>query len=176
MDDPWGEPVRIVDADPAWPDLFETESARLRESLGGLSVAIDHIGSTAVPLPGKPIIDMQLAVHESDRAAALSALDDLGYEHHGQGAAAGRDYLTRRDADIGFNVHIFSVDSSHLSDNRAIRDYLRAHPGEGCAYVQHKQTALEQGFDDLARYSHAKGERVAAIREAAVRWKLDQVS
>ena len=41
--------VAIVDYDPTWPEQFEQVAAALRRHLGDAAVAIDHIGSTAVP-------------------------------------------------------------------------------------------------------------------------------
>ena len=53
--------VRVVDYDAAWPALFAAESARLTRLLadGGLPIALEHMGSTAVPgLPAKPVLDI----------------------------------------------------------------------------------------------------------------------
>ena len=110
-------------------------------------------------------------MEESDRASAIATLEALGYRHHGQGGVAGRDYLTSRPVDgPPVNVHVFAAQSPLLADNQIIRDYLRAHPEAAREYVRSKGTALEQGHTDLRSYSHAKGECIAAVREAAYRW------
>jgi dephospho-CoA kinase len=55
--------VVIVDYDPTWPDQFEQLAAGLRRHLGEGVLAIDHIGSTAVPgLAAKDVIDLQVTV------------------------------------------------------------------------------------------------------------------
>ena len=58
-----GGPIVIAAYDPAWPALFEQERAKLAAILGALVVAIEHVGSTAVPgLAAKPIIDLLVGV------------------------------------------------------------------------------------------------------------------
>jgi GrpB-like predicted nucleotidyltransferase (UPF0157 family) len=171
MPDPFREPVSLSDPDPAWHRQYVAEAARIGTALTAAAPTIEHIGSTSIPLRGKPTIDIQVAVEESHRACAVATLEELGYRHHGEGGVPGRAYLTRRSAGRPrVNVHIFAASDSRLDDNRAIRDYLRAHPDVAREYVTSKERALERGRRDLLSYSHAKGERVAAIREAACRW------
>ena len=62
------EPQTIVvaDYDPAWPERFRREEARIRAALGGAALAVEHIGSTSVvELAAKPIIDVLLVVEDS---------------------------------------------------------------------------------------------------------------
>jgi dephospho-CoA kinase len=169
--DPFREPVTLADADGEWSRQYAAEAARIQVALGAPSPLIEHIGSTAIPLRGKPIIDIQIAVDESRREAAISALKGLGYDHHGDGGLLGREYLTSRPSGAPpINVHVFATGDSRLADNRLIRDYLRADPSAAGKYVETKEKALRQGFADLRTYSHAKDEHVAAIRATALAW------
>ncbi len=62
------EPQTIVvaDYDPAWPERFRHEEARIRAALGETALSVEHIGSTSVPgLPAKPIVDVLLVVEDS---------------------------------------------------------------------------------------------------------------
>ena len=171
VSDPFREPVSLSDVDAEWPQQYAQAAARIAEALAVLGPTIEHIGSTSVPLRGKPIVDIQVAVEESDRATAIAALEALGYHHHGQGDVPGRDYLTSRPVHgPPVNVHVFAAQSPLLADNRIIRDYLRAHPDAAYEYVRSKDETLEQGHTDLRSYSHAKSESIAAVREAANRW------
>lgn len=165
------ESVSLSDPDPRWADDYASIAAALAEGLADLAPTIEHIGSTAVPIRAKPIIDVQVAVAEADRAAAITALCRLGFVDHGEAGVPGREYLTDRPvAGAPVNVHLFVLGSSLLEDNRMIRDYLRAHPDAARKYVEVKERAIEQGHTDLLSYSNAKGECVAAIREAAYHW------
>jgi GrpB-like predicted nucleotidyltransferase (UPF0157 family) len=41
--------VSIVAYDPSWPEQFRVVAARIREALGDHVLALEHVGSTAVP-------------------------------------------------------------------------------------------------------------------------------
>ena len=57
------EPVVIVQYDIRGPASFEKEKSRILGSVGDKIVAVEHIGSTAVPgLDAKPIMDMLAGV------------------------------------------------------------------------------------------------------------------
>ena len=171
MPDAVPEPVSLADPEPGWPSRYSAEAALIERELAAFHPVIEHIGSTAVPLRAKPIIDIQLAVRAPDVPSAVDALRGLAYEHHGQGAVPGREYLIKRPA-LGpaFNVHVFAAGDPLLDDNRMTRDYLREHPAAAREYERIKQRAVEQGHVDLRSYSRAKDEHVAAIRDAARAW------
>ena len=173
MADAFRESVSLVDPDPRWANLYAGEAASIERALADYHPVVEHIGSTAVPLRAKPIIDIQVALSERDVPRAVEALAGLGYEHRGDGGVAGREYLIKRpEDDPAFNAHVFVAGNSLLDDNRMIRDYLRAHPDAARDYERIKQHAIEQGHADLRSYSRAKGAHVAAIREAAYAWTL----
>ena len=168
MSDPLREPVSLSDVDPTWPERYRAAATRIAAALVGLDPTLEHIGSTAVPLRGKPIIDLQVAVRGPDVGRAVEALAGLGYRHHGQAGVPGRAYLTRRPPDgFAVNAHVFAAGDPRLAANRAIRDYLRADPAAARAYVAAKQRALERGHGDLLGYSGAKDACVAATLAAA---------
>jgi GrpB-like predicted nucleotidyltransferase (UPF0157 family) len=48
------------------------------DALRVVEPTVEHIGSTSVPLRGKPIIDTQIAVDESRRGGAIAAMEGLG--------------------------------------------------------------------------------------------------
>lgn len=61
-------PVAIVDYDPLWPERFWAEWERLRPWVSPPVLAVEHIGSTAVPgLCGKPIVDLMLGVADPEQ-------------------------------------------------------------------------------------------------------------
>ena len=139
MSDAFSEPVSLVGPDPEWSGQYAAEAALIERELTAFEPVIDHIGSTAVPLRAKPIIDIQVAVREPDVSPAVDALRALAYEHHGQGGVRGREYLVKRPAQgPDFNVHVFAAGNPLLNDNRMIRDYLREHPTAAREYEQYK--------------------------------------
>ncbi len=80
-----------------WKELFESEAARLRSALGEKVLCVEHVGSTAIEdMDAKPLIDMMAAVESLDEAAGLvPVLEELGYEHRGNGGVEGRIYLSQ---------------------------------------------------------------------------------
>lgn len=171
MRDAFLEAVVLSDPDPAWAGQYSREAARIEAALASLRPTVEHIGSTSVPLRGKPIIDVQVVVAEHDVAGAIAALGGLGYAHHGEGSVPEREYLTLRpSAGPRVNVHVFGAQSSLPADNRMIRDYLATHPEAALEYARAKQRALDEGHTDLRAYSGAKREKVTALRDAAYAW------
>ena len=79
--------VVVVEYDAGWPQRFASEKARIEAALGGIVVAIEHVGSTAVPsLAAKPIIDMVAGVRQlADCERCVAPLEALGYEDRGDG-------------------------------------------------------------------------------------------
>jgi GrpB-like predicted nucleotidyltransferase (UPF0157 family) len=76
-----GDEIDIVEYDPAWPSEFARLRDRARATLGDVAVAIEHVGSTAVPgLPAKDLIDMVVVVESDDDVSeAISRLEAIGY-------------------------------------------------------------------------------------------------
>src|SRR5713226_5601752 len=76
--------IVVSDYDPNWPILFEEESTRIKKALGSFALAIEHMGSTAVPgLPSKPIIDLLVGVPslEEARERCIEPIEALGYNY-----------------------------------------------------------------------------------------------
>ena len=75
------EPVEIVAYDAQWPDRFAELAAGIRRAFGPRVLAIEHVGSTAVPgLAGKNVVDIDLTVtNPADEEAYVPALSSIGY-------------------------------------------------------------------------------------------------
>src|SRR4051794_5664339 len=89
---PMVDPIVVVEYDPAWPDLFAALRTPVAAALDDVAVAIEHVGSTAVPgLAAKPIIDLDVAIRtEADLPAAIERLACLGYAYEGDLGISGR--------------------------------------------------------------------------------------
>jgi GrpB-like predicted nucleotidyltransferase (UPF0157 family) len=75
--------IEVVDYDPTWPRRFEQLRREYADALAAAGVpvvAIEHVGSTAVPgLAAKPVIDCDIVVAEQNVPAAAEALIELGF-------------------------------------------------------------------------------------------------
>lgn len=75
-------PIELAAYDPSWPERFEAERVSLEATLRRWLVgAIEHIGSTAVPmLVAKPVIDIMAPVETLDASRpAIETLTRAGY-------------------------------------------------------------------------------------------------
>jgi len=162
------EAVQLVPPDPAWPEVFAAERARITRTFDLPVDSIEHIGSTAVPgLTAKPVIDLMLGVPSLPPARdLLSRLEILGYQNLGEAGVPGRVYLRLRDA-RDFNLHIVELGGTHWNDNLALRDLLRRDAGARERYAAAKQAALAAGESRLLAYSAAKHSAVAELLSTA---------
>jgi len=77
------DPVAIVEHGARWPLLYESAADELQRALAPWLVAIEHIGSTAVPgLDAKQVIDVLVGVTSLEHSADIvEAVEALRYEY-----------------------------------------------------------------------------------------------
>ncbi len=158
--------VRVVDYDPAWPALFAAEAARLTRLLAdaGLSIALEHMGSTAVPgLPAKPVLDILGGYSAgADVAAYVRALGAAGYVHRGEQGIPGREFFRRGDP-RAYHLHLAALGGSFWSDHLAFRDRLRASDALRDAYAALKRELAARYPRDREAYTEGKGTFVKSV-------------
>lgn len=159
------EPVVIVDYDSAWPDQFKRLRARAAAALGGLAVAIEHVGSTSVPgLAAKPIIDMDVAVASpAGVPAAIERLAAIGYVHEGDLGLAGREAFTAPPGGPAHHLYVCVVGAREYRRHLAFRNRLRADPDAARAYGELKRALAQRHRDDRLAYTDAKDEFVERV-------------
>jgi GrpB-like predicted nucleotidyltransferase (UPF0157 family) len=159
--------LRLVDPDPAWPARFAAEAARVGAAVGGRALAIEHVGSTAVPgLLGKPVLDLAVAVPDEAAAdACVAPLTALGYAYRGpHGDDPRRRYYARdEDGRRVAQIHLYILPAPAWHDLVAFRDALRAEPALAAAYGAEKRRVAELVAWDKGAYSVAKGPFVEAV-------------
>ncbi len=163
------EPVIVVDYDPIWPRVFEELRAPLVAALGDLVVAVEHIGSTAVPgLAAKPVIDLDLVVPSAaDIPAAITRLADLGYIHRGDLGIFGREAFRSPSQKPKHHLYACPLDSDELRRHRSFRDYLLTHPEDARDYATLKKAAAHRFRDDRVAYVASKSTFVGAVLRRA---------
>ncbi len=167
------EPVVVVAYDPGWPAHFERWRARIAAALGTTALAIDHVGSTAVPrLAAKPIIDIQVSVPElEDEGAYVPALAELGLQ------LRTRDALHRflrpfagRPRDV--HVHVCAQGGNWEREHLLLRDYLRTQPHALLSYGAAKQALAPRWREDSVAYGEAKSDVILETLKAAEEWAV----
>src|SRR5689334_10365441 len=144
-----------------FPTLFNKEKERILSGVKNL-LAIEHIGSTAVPhLGGKGIIDIAIAVKREDMDASIENIQALGYEYRPSFSTAERYYFVgfRPDPEEGerrYHIHLTFPESSEWRELIGFRDYLRHHPEAVEEYAQMKERAANEANQEGARYRAMK--------------------
>jgi GrpB-like predicted nucleotidyltransferase (UPF0157 family) len=160
-------PVVIIDYDPSWPATFQQLRDQLAAALGALAVAIEHVGSTAVPgLAAKPIIDLDVVIADrTDLPAVIQRLRPLGYHHEGDLGVPGREAFTTPPGATAHHLYVCAVGTPALDRHLAFRDALRADAAMADAYGDLKRTLAARLSHDRVAYTEAKSafvERVLA--------------
>ena len=161
--------VTIVEYDPDWPSRFQELSIPVKNALGDLIVAIEHVGSTAVPgLAAKPIIDMDVVIPSlSDLPVAIARLAVLGYTHRGDLGIRGREAFQAHASKPKHHLYVCPKDGDELRRHRSFRDYLRAHPDGARSYEALKREAARRFPDDRIAYNEAKSHFVGEVLRAS---------
>ena len=162
------ENVALSAHDPAWAPSFEAERARLQALLPDIFLAIEHIGSTAVPgLVAKPVIDLLAAVESLDGVDVLvDRLCENGYttSREFNATLADRRWLMRwRDGHRTHHLHIVVLGGQPWHDRLAFRDALRRDPALADRYATLKTELAATHQADREAYTAAKA---AFVREA----------
>jgi GrpB-like predicted nucleotidyltransferase (UPF0157 family) len=151
------DPIVIVDYSPAWPLEFERLRDRAAAAVGDIAIAIEHVGSTAVPgLAAKPVIDLVIVVEPEDVQAAIDRLTAIGYVHQGNLGVEGREAFGVPEGERRHHLYVSPTDSQELRAQLAFRDRLRADPALATEYESLKRELARRFRDDREGYTDAK--------------------
>lgn len=144
--------VVVMPYDERWVQDFEVIATEIRDGLGELALAIEHVGSTSVPgLSAKPIIDIDVVIRDCTAFdAVVLALKEIGYHHEGDLGIPGREAFGYEGKDHLRKHHLYVCpqDSPELKRHMAFRDYLRGHPDAAQVYGRVKEEgALLHPYD-----------------------------
>ena len=147
-----GMSIEIVEYDERWPEQAATVIRDVSDVLDGSIRAVEHFGSTSIPgLAAKPIIDVMVAVDRfEDVAKHVDRLGELGYQLMDTGTWE-RMWFVRAGGDVRVHLHVVTVAKWQASNERSLRDYLRAHPDDAKRYADLKRTLTELDGDSYTR-------------------------
>jgi GrpB-like predicted nucleotidyltransferase (UPF0157 family) len=161
--------IRLVNYDPAWPALFQSQRETIAALLGH-PADIHHIGSTSVPgLCAKPKLDIDAVLLSNEaRIDATERLKSFGYVFHGDPYGADRWTFTRDETPYGTRLYLSLPGNPAHRDRILFRDYLRAHPEAVENYAALKRRLAMEANGDWDHYTGGKSDFVADIlRKAA---------
>jgi len=130
-------------------------------------VAVEHVGSTAVPgLAAKPVIDIVVGVRRlKDAAACAAPLAAIGYECVPEYEAEIPDRRYFRKGPFGgrtHHLHMVEFGGAFWRRHLAFRDWLRTHPEDAARYGALKRELAATHEADREAYTEAKN---AFVRE-----------
>ncbi len=154
-------PVVIVEYDPRWPTMYERERDLIQGVTGDLIVAVEHIGSTAVPdLGGKRIIDIMAGVRcLEDAERCVEPLAGIGYEYvpeHNAIIPERRYFHKGPPEGRTFHLHMAECTSDFWTKHLLFRDWLRGHREDAWDYFQLKKELADRFGRDREGYTAAK--------------------
>ncbi len=175
MNQPLGLAQGAVDLrryDRRWPGLFSREAERLRRELRSGILAVEHIGSTAIPgMPAKPLLDMMAAVSgRADLDGLERILRRLGYQPLGPMGVPGRLLYTRGPRS-GRTHHLSfaALDGHYWRAQLRFRNFLRAHPHTANQYKALKRDLHWRHKHARHLYTAGKSAFVAQVLRLAER-------
>jgi len=176
--------ITIHPYNPFWPQEFETIRLSLQETLDGLALRIDHIGSTSVPgLGAKDVIDIQITVQaltpEVRRrlvAAGYEHREAITHDHVPLGDAAdtpelwAKFFFNQPAGQRRANIHVRAAGNPNQQYPLLFRDYLRTHPNTARTVELIKRQLAKYHADDVEAYYDIKDPVYDLIWDAAKEW------
>jgi GrpB-like predicted nucleotidyltransferase (UPF0157 family) len=174
--------VELVAPRKDWPAPFLTLARRLTSALGDTALAIDHVGSTAVPgLPAKDVIDVQVRVQEIDQEALDQAFRRIGFRRRPEpwnqteivaGEPFAKAVFAPPPGERASNVHVRIDGALNARYALLFRDFLRADTAARVAWASFKIQVAELA-PELSAYGQIKGAAMAVLMQSAERWAAE---
>lgn len=152
-------PVILVAYNPQWPFMYEEEKERILDVIAPHVVAIEHIGSTAIPgMAAKPIIDIMVAVHRIEVAdECIGLLQSIGYEHPPKAQFQEKRFLRKgRWEAATHHLHIVELASDEWEMALLFRGFLRSNAKEARQYEELKHGLAGRHRLDRGAYTEGK--------------------
>jgi GrpB-like predicted nucleotidyltransferase (UPF0157 family) len=162
--------VKLACAHDEWARLFEKEKELLLTSFGDRIIAIEHVGSTAIPgVPAKPLIDMNVAVSSLDDTYInefVAPLEKLGY-HYMHKFPDRRFFAKGPEAQRTHHLNLVELSSEEWRNSILFRNYMRRNKSACEEYAALKQKLADQFAEDRASYTKAKEKFIQKIIQTA---------
>ncbi len=159
----------LVDYDQRWPQHFQDTAQRVRQVLGEQALAVEHIGSTAVPrLAAKPIVDVLLTVADvTAEDAYVPRLESVGFVLR----VREPEHRMLRTPARDVHLHVYESDSPEVRDYLDLRDWLRVDASDRELYEATKRQLARKQWDDMNQYADAKADVIRDVLSRARAWR-----
>lgn len=169
--------IKMVPYDSNWATCFSELWQVFNTHLSTDIIAIEHVGSTAVPqLYAKPILDIDIIIEEFTQVKKISAiLEKLGYVNRGDLGIEDRIAFSQKDENAPYtdkqnhwmkhNLYVCIKDSISLQNHLLLRNYLLQDKAAVETYSQLKVKLASIYADDIDSYVKYKTPFICAILE-----------
>jgi len=152
--------------------MFEEEAEKLRELFNDHQIAIEHIGSTAIPgIDAKPVIDIMIGfMDEIDQKEMVKRLEGVDYEWWEKDPFKDiRLFFVKWNNDKTKRTHqihaMHRVGSPFWKDQIAFRDKLRSEPSLAREYSDLKNMLMKKFKNNRHDYIQGKTAFVKRVLE-----------
>ena len=144
---------------------FKSEKQRLLSFLPD-TIIIEHVGSSAVGIGGKNIVDILIGVSDKDEMLRVrDILKENGY-FEGHDSHEDRIFLASSENETGdgdLHIHICPITCNSYKDFILLRDFLISNPEKSKEYYNKKiEFANKAGFD-RQKYKTLKSQYLAQL-------------
>jgi GrpB-like predicted nucleotidyltransferase (UPF0157 family) len=155
------EKVTLVTYDASWPVKYQEEKQRIIEAIGKYVLAIEHIGSTAIPfMIAKPVIDIQVGLKSlRDAVHCIPKLEKLGYKYLPEIESIEPNRRLFRKPSKGekkYQIHMWKYQSEGWENFLLFRDYLQENSETSKEYEFVKKYMAKRFPENEVAYSIGK--------------------
>lgn len=159
--------IELLHYTPKWIESFKQEKKAL-QSLIGKDVAIEHIGSTAVPgLVSKPTIDLLIGVNEwRESSFFISEITSLAYDYipEYETHLPERKYFEKvQDGHHIAHIHLVKKGGEFWRKHLFFRNILQSNQQLRSEYGQLKQVLARREWKNRNDYANAKSAFISEV-------------
>ena len=160
--------VDVAEYDPSWPSQFEGLKREYLAAFGEARVdvvAIEHVGSTAVPeLAAKPVIDCDIVVEAVNVDAVTGVLISLGFTPLGELGIPQRWAFKEPERLAVTHTYVVVNGSLSLGNHLCLRETLRADAVLRDEYARVKKAgaAVASNIDEYGQFKSPMIQRILA--------------
>ncbi len=157
--------VIVKEYSPKLTERFTQEKRRLSKFLP-TDIKIEHVGSSAVFIGGKNIIDILVGTPKrEDMISIKNILTKNGY-FEGSDSNEDRIFLASTKEETGegdFHIHICPINEESYENFIILRDFLRDNPKKAQEYLKKKYEFAKEANFDRKKYKALKSAYVSKL-------------
>lgn len=165
--------IKLVPHKKAWAGLFSKEKKQIEKKLEGISLGVEHIGSTSIPgIEAKPVIDILVGVlRVKDSKKCIVPLKKIGYKNlKDRGNPRTRLFFRKGDSiHSTHHLHVVKFGGKIWKKHTAFPRYLRTHRSWAKKYEALKKQSALKFKQNKENYTTSKGRFIEKVIKIATK-------